>query len=52
MPTTLDVIADNQDKYSCQIETLGERKIVSPVHDHEFVHDGERIIDNESLELV
>ena len=52
MPTTLDVIADNQDKYSCQIETLGERKIVSPVHHHEFVHDGERIIANESLEIV
>ena len=52
MPTTLDVIADNQDKYSCQIETLGERKIVPTVHHHEFVHDGERIIANESLEIV
>ena len=41
--STLDKIASNQDKYSCKVETLGECKIVSPVHHHEFINDGERI---------
>ncbi|MBO5648241.1 MAG: ATP-dependent 6-phosphofructokinase [Kiritimatiellae bacterium] len=45
--STLDKIASNQDKYSCRVETLGECKIVSPVHHHEFINDGERIFVSE-----
>lgn len=45
---TLDRIADNPDKYSCMVETLGECKIDSPVRHHEFVRDGERILVTES----
>ena len=45
--STLDKIASNQDKYSCKVETLGECKIVSPVHHHEFINDGERIFVSE-----
>ena len=52
MAATLHIIADNQDRYSCQVEKLGEQKIVSPVRHHEFVRDGERVIATESLELV
>ena len=51
MSTTLDKIAANQKEYSCQIETLGECKIDSPVRHHEFIRDGERILvtENESF---
>ena len=51
MSTTLDKIAANQKEYACQIETLGECKIDSPVRHHEFIRDGERILvtENESF---
>lgn len=51
MSTTLDKIAANQAEYSCKVEVLGECKIPSPVHHHEFIRDGERILatENESF---
>lgn len=45
---TLDKIAANQSEYSCKVETLGECKIASPVHHHEFIRDGERILATEN----
>jgi 6-phosphofructokinase 1 len=45
--SALDKIASNQDQYSCRVDTLGECKIVSPVHHHEFIHEGERIFVSE-----
>ena len=48
LATTLDKIAANPAKYSCQVETLGACKIDSPVRGEEFVRDGERILSNEN----
>ncbi len=42
--TVLDKIIANPSGYSCCVETLGECKIPSPVHHHEFIMDGERIL--------
>ncbi len=44
MTSVLDKIIANQADYSCQLETLGECKIPSPVHHHEFITAGERIL--------
>ncbi len=46
--TVLDKIIANQADYSCRVETLGACKIPSPVHHHEFITDGERILVTES----
>ncbi len=46
--SALDKIVANQDQYSCKVETLGERKIASPVRHHEFITDGERILITEN----
>ena len=48
MSTTLDKIVANKAEYSCKVETLGECKIDSPVHHHEFVREGERILVTEN----
>ena len=47
----LEKMASSPERYSFDIETLGECKIDSPVRRHEFVRDGERIFiaENESL---
>ena len=47
MSSTLDKIAADRIKYSCNVETLGECKIASPVSHHEFIQEGERILVNE-----
>ena len=44
---SLEIIAANPQEYSCQVTTLGECKIPSPVHHAEFVEDGERILSTE-----
>ena len=49
--STLDKIAANKEKYSCRVETLGECKIDSPLVQHEFVTEGERVFVTES-ELI
>lgn len=46
--SALDKIIADQKKYSCQVETLGECKIASPVHHHEFITAGERILITEN----
>ena len=45
--SALDKIAAHQDQYSCTVERLGECKINSPVHHHEFIQEGERIFVSE-----
>ena len=49
--SALDKIVADQAKYSCNTETLGECRITSPVHHHEFITEGERILvtENESF---
>jgi 6-phosphofructokinase 1 len=51
MSSTLDKIVANQSQYSCNVDTLGECKISSPVRHHEFIQEGERILvtENESF---
>ena len=48
--SAIEKIIANQSQYSCNVETLGECKICSPVRHHEFIRDGERILvtENES----
>ena len=46
--SALDKIVAHQDQYSCKVETLGECRISSPVHHHEFIQDGERILITEN----
>lgn len=43
LSSTLDKIATNKEKYSFQVEALGECKIPSPAVGHEFVEEGERL---------
>ena len=52
LSTTLEKIAANKEKYSCQVETLGECKIPSPVVGHEFVEEGERLLVTTSERLA
>ena len=52
LATTLDKIAANKEKYSCQVQTLGECKIPSPVRNQEFIREGERILANENESLM
>lgn len=48
MSATLDKIVANKHEFSCNVEALGECKIPSPVHHHEFIRDGERILVTEN----
>ncbi len=50
--SALDKIAAHPDQYSCNVETLGECKITSPVHHHEFIEEGERIFASEEASLM
>ena len=43
MSTTLEKILANPDLYPQDVPCLGECKIASPVHHHDFIDDGERI---------
>ena len=49
---TLDKIAANKEKYSCQVETLGECKVDSPLVQNEFVTEGERVFVTESERIA
>lgn len=48
MMSVMDKIVANRDQYSCKVDTLGECKITSPVHHHEFIKEGERILVTEN----
>ena len=52
LASTLDKIAANREKYSCQVQTLGECRLPTPVHSQEFLVDGERILTNENEVLM
>ena len=52
LTTTLDKIAADRERYSCQVETLGECKIDSPLVQHQFVTEGERVFVTESERLA
>ena len=51
MRSTLEKIVADRDRFSCQVQTLGECKIDSPLVQHKFVREGERIFvtENESF---
>lgn len=46
--SALDKIVANKEEFSCDVETLGECKIDSPVRHHEFIHPDERIFASEN----
>ena len=48
MSTILDKIVADRERYSCQVKTLGECRIPSPVQFGQFVQDGERIFATEN----
>ena len=48
MSAILDKIVSDRERYSCQVKTLGECRIPSPVHLGQFVQDGERIFATEN----
>ena len=50
--TTLEKIAADRERYSCQVETLGECKLPSSLQGLEFVRAGERILSNENETLM
>ena len=52
LATTFEKIAADRARYSCQVQTLGDCKIPSPVHSQEFIRDGERILSNENEALM
>jgi len=52
MNTTFEKIVANREKYSCQVTTLGECKIHSPVSHHEFIREGSRVLVSEDEPLV
>ena len=52
LATTFEKIASDRARYSCQVPTLGDCKIPSPVHSQEFIRDGERILSNENEALM
>ena len=51
MISNLEKLTEGNKFVPCQVETLGECKISSPVRHHEFVAEGERVLvaENESL---
>ena len=49
MNTTLDKIASNREEYSCNVDTLGECKIDSPVRHHDFIREGDRVYLTENI---
>ena len=52
LESTFEKIASDRTRYSCQVETLGECKIDSPVRSQEFIHEGERVLSNENETLM
>jgi len=52
LESTLDKIAANPARYSCQVNTLGPCGIDSPVRNQEFLAEGERILSNENEALM
>ena len=48
MSTVLEKIIANREKYSCNVKTLGECKLPSPVRHKKYVDDGERVFATES----
>ncbi|MCQ2368119.1 MAG: ATP-dependent 6-phosphofructokinase [Kiritimatiellae bacterium] len=47
----MDIILDNPEKYTGVVDRLGECKIDSPVHHHEFVQEGDAIHSTENAQL-
>ena len=52
MNATLDKIANNREEYSCNVDTLGECKIPSPVRHHEFIAEGDRLFLTENISVL
>ena len=52
MNTILDKIASDRQKYHCNVQSLGEAKILSPIRHHDFVKDGQRVLLTGDLDIL
>ena len=52
MTTTLDKIVSNREEYSCNVDTLGECTIASPVRHHDFIPEGDRVYLTENIAVL
>ena len=52
MQSILEKIASDRDRYSCMVKTLGEPKIPSPIRQHDFIGEGERVAITSNLTVV
>lgn len=52
MNVILDKIANNPEKYNCNVKTLGKAKILSPVRHHEFIGEGQRVLLSGDVKLL
>ena len=48
----LEMIASDRITYSCEVKTLGEAKIPSPIRRHDFVEEGRRVLLTGDMELL
>ena len=48
----LEKIASDRVTYSCEVKTLGEAKIPSPIRRHDFVEEGRRVLLTGNMELL
>ena len=48
----LEKIASDRVTYSCEVKTLGEAKIPSPIRRHDFVEEGRRVLLTGDMELL
>ena len=48
MSSVLDKIVSDRARYSCDVKTLGECKLPSPVRHRKYVADGERVFATEN----
>ena len=52
MMDILDKIASDRVTYNCEVKTLGECKIDSPIRNHEFIQEGQRVLLSGDISLL
>lgn len=52
MEPLLEKIAANREKYDCNVKSLGEAKISSPIRRHDFIKDGQRVLMSGDTDLL
>ena len=52
MESVLEKIVADRERYSCEVKTLGEAKIASPIRHHDFVKEGQRVLLTGDMDLL